>query len=769
MSTSGQETPRATRAKATASDDITKDVVKIGLPSKFDGNHKEVSMFIMKCRIYFGFHQKEIVTSIDKTVWATTFFEGRAFDWIEPYLTDVMSHRTPDGALTTAARPDTIQLMNSWENFASKLQQYFGDHDRKRTAERNLRALVQKGSAAKYTAEFQQWSSMICWNNESLASAYYNGLKENIKDEICRGGRPTTLEDMIDEAISIDNRFYERALEKKGQPSRGFVSSNQRQTREIRTYDPMELDATDRRQLSPEEFQKRRENRLCFECGKPGHTAQMHRSGRAREAGRVPRPGRRDGFRQEYPARQLHATNRNSGYHRMDRQELCVIDRPRRKRGRREHPNPLENDRQPLESDCDVIDGSDCENEESSTSSGTLEEVEEDLPVVRQQSWEERWKAENNAGNIKHPLHCLYQYTVCPYNECNVHYAAKVYSYFPERGMICPLYPGFDGSDYGEPKEGIERIYLDDWEEIDLTQAGRVTCKKLGVFVTWQKALSELCARDDTKEYAFIAEGAEIFAVKTKGIVAIGGKGIIRPKMLQEQLCATNMDTRQIVEEVQIYGLKLRAMIDSGATGNFISRETALRKSLPIQRKRKPYQLYVVSGEKISEDDGWVLFETKPMVLTMLQGHQEKIQLDLVVMESHQIILGMPWLQRHNPQIDWVHRKIIMTGTGLYGDRIMRGVPPNPVEVCATSREDDEHLAQGSLQRRIPAEYGEYQRIFEERPPELALPAHQTWDHEIPLEEGTKPSFGPIYSLSEKELKVLKEYIEENLARGFIR
>jgi len=39
----------------------------------------------------------------------------------------------------------------------------------------------------------------------------------------------------------------------------------------------------------------------------------------------------------------------------------------------------------------------------------------------------------------------------------------------------------------------------------------------------------------------------------------------------------------------------------------------------------------------------------------------------------------------------------------------------------------------------------------------------------IPIEEGKSPPFRPIYQLLEKELKVLKEYIDENLAKGFIR
>ena len=49
------------------------------------------------------------------------------------------------------------------------------------------------------------------------------------------------------------------------------------------------------------------------------------------------------------------------------------------------------------------------------------------------------------------------------------------------------------------------------------------------------------------------------------------------------------------------------------------------------------------------------------------------------------------------------------------------------------------------------------------------LPRHAAYDYVIPLQPGTSPPFGPIYSLSEVELKALQEYLEENLSKGFIR
>ena len=49
------------------------------------------------------------------------------------------------------------------------------------------------------------------------------------------------------------------------------------------------------------------------------------------------------------------------------------------------------------------------------------------------------------------------------------------------------------------------------------------------------------------------------------------------------------------------------------------------------------------------------------------------------------------------------------------------------------------------------------------------LPEHRDWDHEITIEEGKKPTYRPIYALSETKLKALREYLDENLKKGFIR
>ena len=49
------------------------------------------------------------------------------------------------------------------------------------------------------------------------------------------------------------------------------------------------------------------------------------------------------------------------------------------------------------------------------------------------------------------------------------------------------------------------------------------------------------------------------------------------------------------------------------------------------------------------------------------------------------------------------------------------------------------------------------------------LPQHRWYDCPIDLQPGKKPPWGSIYNFSPSELEVLRAYIEENLANGFIR
>jgi hypothetical protein len=58
--------------------------------------------------------------------------------------------------------------------------------------------------------------------------------------------------------------------------------------------------------------------------------------------------------------------------------------------------------------------------------------------------------------------------------------------------------------------------------------------------------------------------------------------------------------------------------------------------------------------------------------------------------------------------------------------------------------------------------------VFEKRNANT-LPKHRPYDYTIDLVEGTQLPFGPIYNLSQDELAVACEYLNEILEKGFIR
>jgi hypothetical protein len=68
----------------------------------------------------------------------------------------------------------------------------------------------------------------------------------------------------------------------------------------------------------------------------------------------------------------------------------------------------------------------------------------------------------------------------------------------------------------------------------------------------------------------------------------------------------------------------------------------------------------------------------------------------------------------------------------------------------------------------LPAEIRHRASVFSPIEAEQ-LPPHRPYDHEIKLQEGKTPPFGPLYSMSRQELEVLNKWIKENQRKGFIR
>ena len=68
----------------------------------------------------------------------------------------------------------------------------------------------------------------------------------------------------------------------------------------------------------------------------------------------------------------------------------------------------------------------------------------------------------------------------------------------------------------------------------------------------------------------------------------------------------------------------------------------------------------------------------------------------------------------------------------------------------------------------VPTEYHEFLPMFLAQT-HRALPPRRPYDRAIPLKENTTPPFGPLYGLLRNELETVREWIHDNLNKGFIR
>ena len=240
-------------------------------PDPYSGGAKDLERFLTQCRIYFLIKQKEFKNEQTQVLFSGGHLSGPAADWFSPLIRDLAAGAT---------KPETQRIFNKYANFERALEQLYGNRDKQKVALRNLRQLRQTGSASQYTATFRRYALDTGLNEVGLREAYYNGLKENIKDEISRGTEPDDINELIERVITLDERFFERSLEKgrgnfqyKGNYSGGYGDYSNKPTKPYYGPQPMDLSAT-RGPLSKKDRDHRMQNNLCLYCGKPGHRAR---------------------------------------------------------------------------------------------------------------------------------------------------------------------------------------------------------------------------------------------------------------------------------------------------------------------------------------------------------------------------------------------------------------------------------------------------------------------------------------------------------------
>jgi len=112
------------------------------------------------------------------------------------------------------------------------------------------------------------------------------------------------------------------------------------------------------------------------------------------------------------------------------------------------------------------------------------------------------------------------------------------------------------------------------------------------------------------------------------------------------------------VEKIDTHkGVMIKALLDSGATRMFMDRQAAARHGFKLQKLERPLMVKNVDGTVNSR--GAIMHQVEYNVF--YKGHMKRMRMDVCDLGKTEVILGMPWLAAHNPEINWETREVKMT------------------------------------------------------------------------------------------------------------
>lgn len=182
-------------------------------PDKFDGSKADkLRPFLAQLNIVFLNHPRRFPTERSKVLFAGSYLSGTAADWFEPIIEE--------------GSKESLMLDN-WVLFKERLTKVFGDPNAEATAEHNIELLVMKDSEAiaGYITRFRTEAARLKWDDAALRHKFRMGLAERILDELARvPEQPMHLSDLMEQALLIDNRHWERVRERKFRPTTRAVA-----------------------------------------------------------------------------------------------------------------------------------------------------------------------------------------------------------------------------------------------------------------------------------------------------------------------------------------------------------------------------------------------------------------------------------------------------------------------------------------------------------------------------------------------------------------
>jgi len=219
------------------------------------------------------------------------------------------------------------------------------------------------------------------------------------------------------------------------------------------------------------------------------------------------------------------------------------------------------------------------------------------------------------------------------------------------------------------------------------------------------------------------------------------------------------------------------ALIDGGSQLNLLSAVVAKEQGLQVD----PLPQLLAEGVNGSSIPVYGTTTVKTTI-TDSRGKKESSKIPFVVtdLRKYKMYLGLPWIDQCQPKVNYASRRMLFKGSKAKDqasfqkmatedaedfERTMRD-PTVDVYACSVNFVGQSGT-EGPKGTDLPPQYHEFADVAsEDSSRELA--EHSLNDLAINIEEGAAPPYQPLYGLSEAELVVLRKYIADFMARGWI-
>jgi Retroviral aspartyl protease len=221
----------------------------------------------------------------------------------------------------------------------------------------------------------------------------------------------------------------------------------------------------------------------------------------------------------------------------------------------------------------------------------------------------------------------------------------------------------------------------------------------------------------------------------------------------------------------------VKVLIDSGATDNFIDFRTVAKLWLGTKKLPRARQLFNVDG---THNQASLIEESVHLYID--RGNERiETQLHVTNLGRDRLILGYPWLEAFNLEINWAEGKLLGPRTTLKTTGAVTQEHVNEAyeiqwmamqarkTTIAQKMAEAFKINKPKKDTPVPAEYRRHVKVFSEKEAKR-FPPSRAWDHRIPLKDDAPDTINEkVYNLPKANKLVIEEWVYKMLEKKFIQ